>query len=50
MDALIVIAILCALLWGGGMAFHVGNFVHVLLLVLVVVVIVRLIQGRKPLP
>lgn len=41
---LVVLLILWAL---GFFAFHVGGLVHVLLVVAVVVLIIRLLQGRK---
>ena len=46
------IAILCVLLWALGFfgPWHValGPLVHVLLVIAVVVVVIRLIQGRRP--
>jgi predicted nucleic acid-binding Zn ribbon protein len=43
----IVIALL--LLWGLGMitSYTVGGFIHILLVVALIVVVVRLIQGRR---
>ena len=41
---LVVLLILWAL---GFFAFHVGGLVHVLLVIAVVVLIIRLLQGRK---
>jgi hypothetical protein len=41
---LVVLLILWAL---GFFAFHVGGLVHVLLVIALVVVIIRLLQGRK---
>jgi hypothetical protein len=41
---LVVLLILWAL---GFFAFHVGGLVHILLVVAVVVLIIRLLQGRK---
>jgi hypothetical protein len=41
---LVVLLILWAL---GFFAFHVGSLVHVLLVIALVVVIIRLLQGRK---
>ena len=33
----------------GFFAFHVGNLIHVLLVIAIIVVLVRIIQGRRPL-
>jgi hypothetical protein len=32
----------------GIFAFHVGNLIHVLLVIAIIVVLVRIIQGRRP--
>lgn len=46
---LLIIVILFIVLWGGGFAFHVGgNFIHVLLAIALIVLVVRLLQGRFP--
>jgi hypothetical protein len=44
------IAVLLVILWLLGMvsSYTLGGFIHVLLLLAVVVVIVRVIQGRRP--
>ena len=44
------IAILLLVLWLLGMvtSYTVGGFIHVLLVVAIVVVLIRLIQGRRP--
>jgi hypothetical protein len=46
------IAIVLFCLWGLGFAtsYSLGGFIHVLLLLAVVAVIVRLIQGRRAIP
>ena len=42
------ILIILVVLWAlGFFAFHVGGLIHVLLVIAVVVLIVRLLQGRK---
>ena len=42
------ILIILVILWAlGFFAFHVGGLVHVLLVIAAVVLIVRLLQGRK---
>jgi hypothetical protein len=45
------IAVLLVVLWLLGMvsAYTLGGFIHVLLLLAVIAVVVRLIQGRRPL-
>jgi hypothetical protein len=43
----LIIAILL-ILWLGGFAFHVGgSLIHILLVIAVIVIIVRLISGRR---
>jgi hypothetical protein len=43
------IAVILLVLWLAGFAFHVaGGLIHILLVVAVIVVVVRLIQGRSP--
>ena len=43
------LAILLLVLWGLGLvtSYTLGGFIHILLVVAVVVVVVRLIQGRR---
>jgi hypothetical protein len=45
------IAVILIVLWLLGMvsSYTVGGFIHILLVVAVVVVLLRVIQGRKPL-
>jgi len=45
------IAIILILLWLLGLvsSYTMGGFIHILLVVAIVVILVRLIQGRKPL-
>ena len=45
----IIIAILIIGWLLGFFAFHVGNLIHVLLVIAIIVVLVRIIQGRGPL-
>ena len=44
------IAIVLLLLWGLGMvsAYTLGGFIHVLLLLAIAAVLIRIIQGRRP--
>ncbi len=45
------IAVVLILLWILGMvsSYTLGGFIHVLLVVAIVVILIRVIQGRKPL-
>ena len=44
------IAVVLLVLWGLGMvtSYTMGGFIHILLVLAVVVVLIRVIQGRKP--
>ncbi len=44
------IAILMLILWGLGLvsSYTLGGFIHILLVVAIVVFLVRVIQGRRP--
>lgn len=46
------IAVVLLVLWGLGLAtsYTMGGFIHILLAVALVVVLVRIIQGRRVLP
>jgi Family of unknown function (DUF5670) len=43
------ILVILLVLWLLGVSFHVGNLIHLLLVVALVVLIINLIQGRRPL-
>jgi hypothetical protein len=46
---LMTIAIILLILWAlGAFAFNIGSLIHLLLVIAIVVVLVRVIQGRKP--
>lgn len=45
----LIIAILIIGWLLGFFAFHVGSLIHVLLVIAIIVVLVRIIQGRSPL-
>ena len=49
MDLIWTVAIVLAVLWLLGMvsSYTIGGFIHVLLVVAVIVVLIRLIQGRR---
>jgi hypothetical protein len=46
------IAVVLLVLWGLGLAtsYTVGGFIHILLVLAVVAVVIRLVQGRRALP
>lgn len=44
----IIIAILIIGWLLGFFAFHVGNLIHILLVIAIIVVLIRIIQGRSP--
>jgi Family of unknown function (DUF5670) len=50
MDLLWTIAIVLLILWLLGMvsSYTLGGFVHILLVLAVIVVLIRVIQGRRP--
>jgi hypothetical protein len=45
------IAVILLVLWALGMvsSYTVGGFIHILLVIAIVVILVRVIQGRRPL-
>lgn len=47
---LMTIAVVLLVLWALGMvsAYTIGGFIHILLVVAVVMILVRVIQGRRP--
>ena len=46
-----MIAVVLVILWMLGLVsgYTMGNFIHILLVVAIMIVLVRVIQGRKPL-
>ncbi len=50
MDLLWTIAIILAILWLLGLvtSYTLGGFIHILLVLAIIVVLIRVIQGRKP--
>jgi hypothetical protein len=44
------IALILIILWALGLVtgYTMGNFIHVLLVIAIIVVLVRIIQGRRP--
>jgi hypothetical protein len=50
MDLIWIIAIILVIMWLGGFSMHVGgNLIHILLVIAIIVVLIRVITGRKPL-
>ncbi|HRH24576.1 MAG TPA: lmo0937 family membrane protein [Candidatus Paceibacterota bacterium] len=47
---LLTIAVLLIILWGLGLvtSYTLGGFIHLLLLVAIVMVLIRIIQGKNP--
>jgi hypothetical protein len=52
MDVLWTLAVILLVLWLLGLvtSYTVGGFIHILLVVAIVVVLIRVIQGRRPIP
>jgi asparagine N-glycosylation enzyme membrane subunit Stt3 len=50
MDLLWTIAVILIILWLLGMvsSYTLGGFVHVLLVLAIIVILIRVIQGRRP--
>ena len=46
------IIVILLLLWLLGMvtSYTIGGFIHILLVIAVIVIVIRLIQGRRPVP
>jgi hypothetical protein len=44
------IAVVLIILWALGLisGYAIGNFIHILLVVAIIIVLVRVIQGRRP--
>jgi len=52
MDLLMTIGIVLLILWLLGLvtSYTLGGFIHLLLVLAIIVILVRVIQGRKPIP
>jgi hypothetical protein len=50
MDLLITLAAILLILWLLGLvtSFTLGGFIHILLVLAIIVVLIRVIQGRRP--
>jgi len=52
MDLLMTIGIVLLVLWLLGIvsSYTLGGFIHILLVLAIIVILVRVIQGRRPIP
>jgi Family of unknown function (DUF5670) len=50
MDLLVTLAVILLILWLLGLvtSFTLGGFIHILLVLAIIVVLIRVIQGRSP--
>lgn len=50
MDLLVTLAVILVILWLLGMvsSYTLGGFIHILLIVAIIAVLIRIIQGRRP--
>jgi hypothetical protein len=49
-NILYIVAVVLIILWAiGFLGFHTGGIIHVLLVIALISIILRVIQGRKPL-
>jgi hypothetical protein len=50
MDLLWTIAVVLVILWLAGLvtSYTLGGFVHILLVLAIIVILIRVIQGRRP--
>ncbi len=48
-NLLYIIAVILVIAWGVGfLGYHAGGIIHILLVIAVIAVILRIIQGNKP--
>jgi hypothetical protein len=52
MDLLTTIAIVLLVLWLLGLvsSYTIGGFIHILLVLALIVILIRVLQGRRPIP
>jgi hypothetical protein len=52
MDLLMTIGIVLLILWLLGLvtSYTLGGFIHILLVLAIIVILIRVIQGRRPIP
>lgn len=50
MDILWTIAVILLILWVLGLvtSYTIGGFIHILLVIAIIVILIRIIQGRRP--
>ena len=51
-DLLMTIGVILLILWLLGLvtSYTLGGFIHILLVLAIIVILIRVIQGRRPLP
>ena len=52
MDLLTTIAVILLVLWLVGLvsSYTIGGFIHILLVLALIVILIRVLQGRRPVP
>ena len=52
MDLLMTIGIVLLVLWLLGLvtSYTLGGFIHILLVLAIIVILIRVVQGRRPIP
>jgi hypothetical protein len=52
MDLLYTIGVILLILWLLGLvtSYTLGGFIHILLVIAIVMILIRVIQGRRPIP
>jgi hypothetical protein len=52
MDLLMTVGIVLLVLWLLGLvtSYTLGGFIHILLVLAIIVILIRVIQGRRPIP
>jgi hypothetical protein len=52
MDLLSTLAIILLVLWIVGLvsSYTIGGFIHILLVIALVMILIRVLQGRRPIP
>jgi uncharacterized protein DUF5670 len=52
MDLLMTVGIVLLILWLLGLvtSYTLGGFIHILLVLAIIVILIRVVQGRRPIP
>jgi Family of unknown function (DUF5670) len=52
MDLLYTVGVVLLILWLLGLvtSYTIGGFIHILLVLAIIVILIRVIQGRRPIP